>query len=136
GRRAWRTGDRPARPRARRRRAARAPRRAARSRARRRARAATRVPSRARVGGRSSRRTPPARRRRRRPGGAPLSRPLAVGLPWPAAMAAPPLSRPRSARARFDPPVLRARWTLDAPCSDAELLASLPERTGWDAATI
>ena len=51
-------------------------------------------------------------------------------------MAAPPLSHPRSARARFDPPVLRARWTLDAACSGAELLASLPERTGWDAATI
>lgn len=49
-------------------------------------------------------------------------------------MALPP--PPASARERFDPPVLRARWTLEAPCSGEAFTASLPARTGWDHAVV
>lgn len=40
------------------------------------------------------------------------------------------------ARARFDPPLLHARWTLDAPLSRDALLDGLRARTGWDAARV
>lgn len=43
---------------------------------------------------------------------------------------------PASARERFDPPVLRARWTLEAPCSGEAFAASLTARTGWDDAVV
>jgi len=38
-----------------------------------------------------------------------------------------------SARERFDPPVLRARWTTEAALSAGELVAEIRARTGWDA---
>jgi len=41
-----------------------------------------------------------------------------------------------SARERFDPPVLRAQWTLAAACSREAFAASLAGRTGWDDATV
>jgi 23S rRNA pseudouridine1911/1915/1917 synthase len=48
-------------------------------------------------------------------------------------MAAPP---PLPARERYDPPVLRAQWTVEAPCSREDLAASLAARTGWDDAVV
>jgi len=41
-----------------------------------------------------------------------------------------------SARERFDPPVLRAQWTLEAECSREAFAASLAARTGWDGALV
>jgi 23S rRNA pseudouridine1911/1915/1917 synthase len=52
-------------------------------------------------------------------------------------MASPTLPAPSaSARERFDPPVLRAQWTLAADCSGEAFRAELATRTGWDAATV
>lgn len=51
-------------------------------------------------------------------------------------MASPSPPAPRSARERFDPPVLRAQWTLEAACSREAFAASLAARTGWDEATV
>jgi RluA family pseudouridine synthase len=39
-------------------------------------------------------------------------------------------------RRRFDPPVLRFRWTLEAEFSRAELVAGLEARTGWGPAPV
>jgi RluA family pseudouridine synthase len=39
-------------------------------------------------------------------------------------------------RERFDPPLLRARWTTDAALARDALLADLRARSGWDAARI
>jgi tRNA pseudouridine32 synthase/23S rRNA pseudouridine746 synthase len=39
-------------------------------------------------------------------------------------------------RQRFDPPVLRLRWTLEAGLPRADLVAGLEARTGWDPHTV
>src|SRR5690606_22781160 len=41
-----------------------------------------------------------------------------------------------TARERFDPPVLRARWTTEAALSAGELVAAIAARTGWDDALV
>jgi 23S rRNA pseudouridine1911/1915/1917 synthase len=45
-------------------------------------------------------------------------------------------TRAAPARERFDPPVLRARWTIEVACSGDAFAASLAERTGWDGETV
>lgn len=42
----------------------------------------------------------------------------------------------RSPRERFDPPLLRARWTTPATLSRDALLSDLRDRSGWEAARI
>jgi len=42
--------------------------------------------------------------------------------------------QPRTARERFDPPLLRQRWTTDAAQSRSDFLADARAHTGWDAA--
>lgn len=47
-----------------------------------------------------------------------------------------PEPAPGAARERFDPPVLRARWALEAGQDRADFLATLAARTGWEEAVV
>lgn len=43
---------------------------------------------------------------------------------------------PGAARERFDPPVLRSRWVVEAAQDRDSFLAALPARTGWEDAVV